>query len=262
MPQSEPIAEVPVFDDPLHVPRFSILHVVIWLAATVVLLAIYVAEDIAYGRIQQGVGPWTTYVLQGVSAAVFGAALVGAGILVRFSRVATINRFQPGHWLIINFAIVGFLGMLFWPIWRRYSTEPNTSLMICTAIYIMITGVLFCYAAMRLNDAKRWKASFGFFAAVYLLVSIIPVLIALPGTLRSSILRSMPILLLEFGMIALLAAFLIIAIIAIIMFLAAIVIDVRTKCRRDWLHWLGIVTVASIPLINVAWRIARWLALP
>ncbi|MCD4728543.1 MAG: hypothetical protein K8R46_12825 [Pirellulales bacterium] len=230
------------------------------MVATVVLLAIYVAEDIAYGRIQQGVGPWTTYVLQGVSAAVFGAALVGAGILVRFSRVATFNRLQPGHWLIINFAIVGLLGMLFWPIWRRYSTEPNTSLMICTAIYIMITGVLFCYAAMRLNDAKRWKASFGFFAAVYLLVSItISVLIALPGTLRSS---SMLILLLEYGMIALPAAFLIIAIIAIIMFLAAIVIDVRTKCRRDWLHWLGIVMVASIPLINVAWRIARWLALP
>lgn len=224
----------------------------LWIGATAILLAIDIAADVAFGRSVPKVGPWTTCLLHAMGAAVFGAVLVAAGFLVRISRFTWTDRLQPGHWFIVNSAAVGLLSALFSSLWRYTGSEACLA-MIGGAVCSLMSAALYWFATTRLRETEQWKGAFRVFTVTHLFSAL--TLISLAFFTPSSGLSGLLFLLLMFPAAAL-------VLFALICFLSSLAVDLRAKCHRDWLHWLGVAAVAISPLIRVAWGIARHFALP
>ena len=252
MSQLEVVPKDSDLDGQLRVPRLCLLYLVLWIGATAILLAIDLAEDVAFGRSVPKVGPWTTCLLHAMGAAVFGAVLVAAGVLVRISRFSRIDRLQPGHWFVVNSAAVGLLNALLAPLWRYTRSEASLGV-IGAAVCMLMSTALFWFATTQLRETEQWKGAFRVFAFTHLLGAF--ALISFVFLTPSSMLSGLLIVLLMFPVAAS-------ALLALICFLSSLAVDLRMKCHRDWLHWLGVAAVAISPMIRVAWKLARHFALP
>ena len=238
-------------------PPLRAIHIIFWIAATAVLFGLCVAEDNVFGR---EVGPWTTNLLHLIYAMLLGAVFVAAGILVRISRLTSIDRLEPGHWLIINSAVLGLFNALTSTIWRytaNVAGEADSLLMVGLAVCTLISATLFWFAATRLPETEQWKGAFRIFALAHLFGAINLVGFPLPS---ADILPDSILVLVFLLMVMALPVFF--GLYALISFLSAVANDVRTKCQRDRLHWLGVATVVIFPLILFAWSITMYLALP
>ena len=233
----------------LQLPRIGPKHVVLWLITATTLWTLRAGANVAFGRIVQQVGPWTTFVLDGFSAAVLAAALVGAAILIHYLRSGP-GRLEPGHWILIYVAVSGFLFMLISPIWRSHDSADQ--IMIVVAIWSLISGAFYWYAAIRLEDAKKWKTAFAWYAAALLLTGGMDLLMSS---------RDFPLCITGLLFVVMLPTWLSLMMSAI-SFISAIVTDVRSRLRRDWLHWAGIIAIITPVFVGVAMQFARWLALP
>jgi hypothetical protein len=259
MSHPDGMPEVSAFDSQFPVPQFRTLHLLLWIAATAILLTLDIAGDRVFGPVAPRIGPWTTCILHGIHAAVLGAVLTGAGILIRFSRVATIHRLQPGHWMLVNIATIGLFSMLSSPIWRgNCSTGSNASILLVTGVCGVISAALLWYASLQFDTTSRWKASLAWSGTGHLLGGVSFVLMLSAGHPHSVLFSALIFLVLLFLGLATAAC----ALAAVIAFVTAIVTDVRSQCRRDWLHWLGVAAVVIHPVTRAAWQIARWLVLP
>ncbi len=148
------------------VPPFRVVYLGLWAAGAVAWIAMSVAADAVFGRIDTQIGPWAGRIITGVCETGFCGLLVGAGIAVRFSRAAGIRSLRPGHWILVNYAIFIILGTLLSPIWRwNWPSEPSTQLMeLVMGATQAVGGFLFLYAVVKLDDAQSWKSSFAAFA--------------------------------------------------------------------------------------------------
>ncbi len=233
----------------LQVPRLATRHVIVWLITATMLWMVSTGVNVVFGRTVQQVGPWTTFVLDGLSAAVLAAALVGAAILIRSLRSAP-GRLQPGHWMLIYIAISNLLFMLTSPIWRSHDSAGP--IMIVAAFWSLISGAFYWCAAIRLKDAKKWKIAFAWYTATLLLGGGMELLMSLRDLafwLPGLLFVVMPLTLLS-------------VLIGLFSFISAIATDVRSRLRRDWLHWAGVVVVIMPVFEGIAMQFARWLALP
>ena len=157
------------YDRPV-VPPFRFVYLGLWAAVAVAWIAMSLAADAVFGRIDTQIGPWAGRIITGVSEIGFCGLLVGAGIAVRFSRAAGIRSLRPGHWILVNYAIYIILGTLLSPIWRwNWPSESSTHLMmLLIGPTEAIGGFLFLYALVKLDDAQSWKSSFAAIAVALL----------------------------------------------------------------------------------------------
>ena len=243
-----------------QIPSLHPIHIFLWIVATAILISLDVAEDQTFGRAMPEVGLWSTNILHLINAMFLGAVFVAAGVLVRIVRLTSIDRLEPGHWLIINSTVMGILFFLLSTIWRytaNVAGEANSLLMIGSAVCVLVSAALFWFAATQLPDTEHWKGAFRIFALAHLfsVLAVIGLITSSTGNILSGIIFLALLLLLLLPACAF-------GIIALICFLSAVATDVRTKCHRDRLHWLGVATVIIFFLIRVVWSIARYLALP
>jgi hypothetical protein len=243
-------------DDHLLVGKFRLVYLVYWIAATAALAVIANAATPAVNRV---VGPWTSCLLHTMHAAVFGAVLVGAGVLARSSRFAHAERLQPGHWLVVNSAVVGILLLLLSPLLRYVVTQTESQRvgwgLLLVVTYCLMNAALSWFAMTRLPDTEKWKAAFRFFALAHLFavlsLAVMSFCVALSTLLAETVVVLIPMF-----------ATAILALLAVVSFVRSVVADLRTRCDRDWIHWLGVAAVVSYHLIGLAWRLAGHFALP
>ena len=235
------------------VPPFRVVYLGLWAAGAVAWIAMSVAADAVFGRIDTQIGPWAGRIITGVCETGFCGLLVGAGIAVRFSRAAGIRSLRPGHWILVNYAIFIILGTLLSPIWRwNWPSEPSTQLMeLVMGATQAVGGFLFLYAVVKLDDAQSWKSSFAAFALAGFAVGAFSALLAW---------REKPVVVGALSMVLALGG-LVCLLFAVMSFLVAIADDLRSK-SRDWLHWAGVAALALAPLAHGLRGLAQWLRLP
>jgi hypothetical protein len=235
------------------VPPFRVVYLGLWAAVAVAWIAMSLAADAVFGRIDTQAGPWASRIITGVCDVGFGGLLVGAGIAVRFSRAAGIRSLRPGHWILVNYAIFILLATLLSPIWRwNWPSESSTDLMeLVMGASQAVGGFLFLYALVKLDDVQSWKSSFAAFAVAGFAVGAFSLLLAWKE--KPGIVAALSMVLALGGFVSLLFA--------VMSFLVAIADDLRSK-SRDWLHWAGVAALALAPLTHGLWGLARWLRLP
>jgi hypothetical protein len=235
------------------VPPFRVVYLGLWAAVAVAWIAMSLAADAVFGRIDTKVGPCSGRIIQGVSDVGFGAVLVGAGIAIRFAWATGIRSLRPGHWILVNGAMLNVFGALLSPIWRwNWPSESSTDrMMLVAGLTQAMYGFLFLYALVKLDDVQSWKSSFAAIAIAELAVGVISLLLAW---------REKPIVAGALMMVLGLGG-LVFFLFAVVSIFAAIADDLRRK-SRDWLHWVGVAALASAPLTQGLWGLARWLHLP
>jgi hypothetical protein len=251
-PDSKP--EAPVFNDPMQVPSFRLVYLVLWIAATILVLTLNIPIDSTFFRDFPGIGPWTTYVFHAINASIFGAVLVATGILFRFCRSTTTNL-QPGHWLIINSTVANILSILFFTIWQSTvakDAKGDSAVMLGAVVSCLFSATLFWFATTRLPESEQWRGTF----RVFVMWAFFGAITAVCFSLSTSNVLSGLVFVILMGVTA------VFGILALICFISSVATDLRTKCRRDWLHWLGVVQIIATAVVGVAWRIATTLHVP
>jgi len=224
----------------LCMPQFGIIHLLIWTAATAVLLKAQLAMGVTTpAGATIPTGPHWISQLSGASCAILlGAAVTALYILVRSRMDGMVPRFQPGHWILINHVSTGLLGTAWWVGCRLLWTDDLLNASVPGA-YLRLGVSLFLYGfvAIRLDDTRWWRTAFGMYAVSTLL----------SGISISSLLFSIGASPVGAAMLVILSG--LCAIVGFVAFLGAIIGDLRRKTRRDWLHWMGIaVAVAGFTL--------------
>lgn len=244
------IDEFPPLSTQRWEPVFKPVYLVLWFAVAAVLLKVDAAVDVALGRSTTIFGSWTTYVLQ-VDVLVLAAAVIGAAVLLWSSRGDIVRRFQPGHWILMNLAIVTLAGKLLWFVGRwQLSINQDAMLLGVAAIANVLGALLYGFAAVRLQAALPWKASFWSFTTLNVGVALAVVLICVRcnagnravglGALPS---WALPLLLLCAG-------------VCVVSLVIAILSDHLHGTRRHWLHWLGVASIAASVLLPALWQVA------
>ena len=97
---TSPFAPPPQYFRP---PRLGIIHLLAWTAATAVWLKFFVASQrrLRYdGPVRRVLTP-SHHAIQFVNAAVIGAGVVGATVILLGKARGESGRLQPGHWFVL-----------------------------------------------------------------------------------------------------------------------------------------------------------------
>lgn len=216
-------------------PRISIVHIMLWTAIS----AIYVSllrwiyaqqewpEDIIAMQRASGI----------VNAIIVGAAITGTIVLIQarviWRRTQLLSH--PGHWLLVIQSFFAMLSLgvysLFTLLLKQITSSPYQNLFVMMyGLSFLAMTVAYLLAAWR-TQASRWKAVFLGICLVGALQSVtylvwIPLSSHFVTYLRWA------------GFIRL----------AVVVWMVAIAIwEITQSQRRDWLHWLGVVTyLASV----------------
>ncbi len=227
------------FADQLCIPRFRVIHRLIWGAVTAVLLTIELTlwSDDSLGTRSLAYF-WVTMVSTILRSIVAAAGLVGAGVLIRAKCHTMPRRLQPGHWLVLVGALETLLGLVVWAAirlvfggdWRAAGEVRFLVWSAGTGLCSAVLAVAFVLAAIWLRDAWRWKIIFGVIA----LVEAAAAAAMLSFTLRQlgdhlSFLQEITSSFATYR-----PAFI------LILLVAAVVLDLPRRGSRDWVHWLGV----------------------
>jgi hypothetical protein len=212
------------FAGQLQVRKLVATQVIIWLALTVLMIAIGLALPV-------------------VQAASFAACLVASGALIRSQCFRMLGRLQPGHWIVLIWTTAKILECLTRPF--GFLTIACVSGSACVRLdfnatpwfgnVLSVFGIvsvvaMFVFAAIRLHDAKGWKVLLllsSASAGTFFLQMSAPL-----GALGSGVQSSAePVLKLCPACVS--------AILVVIAVLA-IVNDWPRRASRDWVHWLGV----------------------
>jgi hypothetical protein len=238
-------------------PRMRTVHIVLWILVTVAIFVGNLVCDSVYGRAMPRLGSVSTVAIHAVRSVYWAIVLVGAGTLVWGAMSGKTGRFQPGHWMVLNLAVVFLASLPLSQLDRVVTTTAdlaNVSNGVCAAI----SSSLFLLAVGRLLRAERWRKPFTLFVPAYLFGAAFLFASAFPPGRVSR-----PLVVCGLAYPAVLFCLL-----AGISFLRSVIDDVRTKRDRDSLHWFGVLSVAVpatiaaillLPAFGLAlWDIGHW----
>ena len=254
----EPNADSPAnspFAEQLHVPQFGILHLLLWIAATAVLLKLFMWLSCQFAQQLSPVQYWIGQFSQTACAIVIASALVGSGVLLRLRCYRMLRKLQPGHWLLLmatlGFIIEWILPLPFLFVSDRSMAATAVSYLVNVGFYVEIglSAAAFGYAYFHLRDTPLWKIVIGAkwigaMAAIALRVFFF-VANLLPPALTSP---------LASGQITGWCSTVWTAAVLVLL-LSAAASDLRNRRDRDWVHWLGVAVLAFTCAMEVFQRI-------
>ena len=90
------------FEDQLHRPQFGIIHLLLWTAASAVLLKLHVAMGLGAVQGTRGLRAyaWVRRSFEVGQVILVAAAFTGTCLLVQLRMRGVISQFQPGHWIL------------------------------------------------------------------------------------------------------------------------------------------------------------------
>jgi hypothetical protein len=255
-------SELASFAGQLHVPKPSADQAIVWLALTVVLIAL----QLVMSAVERGVPkhfppgsvlvvlPWWRRVLLWLSTPSFAACLVASGVLIRSKCLRMLDRLQPGHWIVLILATVGIFACVarsFYFVTLASHKSLSSAVPALNAISFLlyvVSGSIFLLAAIRVRDAVRWKVLLVSGAIDFLFWSV-PFM---PSWFRRSS-RITERLIVQVHTVCLPWCLAIVAIIAVIV----LALDWPQRARRDWVHWLGasLWTLGAIATVIVNWHL-------
>ncbi len=235
-----------------HPPRLGIIHLLGWTAISAVLMKVAKWSG-QFEWLPEHVSGWirisfatNRYTLM----AVISAGIVGMYVLSRSRHRDRSARLQAGHWMVVNMTVSSILSMIIFTIFfvtgRWLDALPDPSwieplmplLIAGSAIPEFLLSTLWIVAAIRMREIFAWKAMFGFFAISAVVSGLY--YISIFYEINTSLVSSFTIVLRITAMLTL-------------VFLSTVVsMDLRRRTRRDWLHWLGVVTVFITSILTIA----------
>ena len=251
-------------------PRLGIIHMLAWMAATAIVLKIDLAISVLYEAGNSRLGLDTSEASQLTVAWIYaswtinsmarGASLVGAAVLLRACYRGIGGKLQPGHWIVL-IEVLWFVawmgraliqGVLYnFDLWR-HPISKRVDLVVFSFIVLCHVG-LYLYVAWRNLREKRWRRLFivvGVLALVQHAPYFVSLLLFRPQWFLPHLLTA-----LARGMALAAVVPHALTALAVGMALAVVVtLDLRARCRRDWIHWLGV----AILMMPVLMRVGGW----
>lgn len=214
-----------------------------WMAATAVVLAVFRATDnrehLAWPKNAVEISRNTCLsILSGACLASLGA------FAIRYWRRVPVLR-QPGHLLLLVYTFIVFRDL------GSEWLDPIHYRHVRLVVAFELARLISCAGGLvLLNMEWRWRSLFAWLAAIpclYFVVALYPMLAfrlaEVPNPWSPAYLWST------------------------IIFLAAIIalgaVDIFTKSRRDWLHWVGVSVVLALQVFAIAnsfyldWRLGH-----
>lgn len=230
--------------DPGPQPRLGIIHIMLWTACVAVMLTI---QGGIYQVIQTPEASVLRMLLRGAWAAVLGAGL--ATLFVFFARRRRGIPFpvHPGHWLLLILGTTYGLHQLAWvPTFfvNDWVHEHNDGVefvqaLVRASVPLAACG-LYAVATAAHRCCTRWAVLFGLRAGASAFMCCLGLLEALmlatAGYPR------------EFWRVAYLIEFFFWFVMAV-----TVVLDVRARSARDWLHWTGVAMIQTASTLACIW---------
>ena len=197
---------------------------------------------------------WSTRVMASVSGVALAFGVIGSSALIGAKGMADLRRLQPGHWLVLISTLGGIFLLivrLAWQSWLGGATVTSAAsvmpLQIAVALCNLFLAASYAYAAVRLGETKRWRVLLGAQAvgSAVMLSVVLPIIIAVAGTLTWHLIRVVYIVSLLVAPAAILVTLMVV-----------VVWDVRRWKLRDWVHWLGVGLVGVNWLCVLGWWVA------
>jgi len=240
----DPVGESP-FASELIAPRLGIIHFLAWMAVSGALLKLSTAM---YDSQRMSPLPHVgVYRAVGASYALVQAtAMVGLGVLLLALARGSRGRFQPGHWLLLIEGVFICGWVLQVAVWLLLipldQPERVSSLILGIGLVVNLVSAAVCWrAASRLMEGRRWPR---YFRALAIFAALRALLLT-PGVLMSPSSQYWVNLAYAPLWTPVEAAALI----------TVVVLDVRCRARRDWLHWLG----TGVQAIGCCYFLVYWL---
>jgi len=245
-----PFAPQPPAVEHYRPPRLGIIHLLAWTAATAVLLKYNLALEMVRDFDVTGPEKMFHQASNLIHSMVFGAGMVGLGVLLLARARGPVGRLQPGHWIVIIDTAAAVAGFAFvavhtWvtSVWLDSDSLWWVLFVVIGAIRISRAG-LYTIALWRSRDGKCWRVCLGVSAACGMIEGLFYFAVAGGMSFRP---WAMSLLALHIVLGAVL--------------LLAFSLDLRSGLRRDWLHWLGAGMLAACGLLNVMWQVyITWFA--
>jgi hypothetical protein len=240
--------------------RLSIAHLMLWTLGTAIALALF--RPYLESQSPRTNEPAVRYFQfqKGITLALipFGGASIGALILAAIHRARGGKLFpvQPGHWLLIVFAMSYFssaLGRLL--LFTRESVELSRA----AAAYWGFTGLAMMMVAVQVlplllvRDAPRWRVLFVVEVIRRVANVVTTGLNAIWITSLASGGPSLDYLRLASGVTSLLL------LAAGVVYLITFLREVAVRPQRDYLHWVGCLTHLAALAIFAVQLLAPWL---
>jgi hypothetical protein len=240
-------------------PRPGIAHVLVYTACVAVELAVWQADGPfgfdpsfdTFESLPQAIA-WTALALVGMSLTAFGMATVPVMIARWWKRMTF--PFAPGEWLLAAIGIAGWLQLLVTFAMQIVSPEELGELDLRSTLFeLMLSRGLLMLAftttmaigAWRLRREKRWAvclAGWGMATGVQAFVSLVGAWqMWFDGPVGSFEGDSVAAVFIALGG----------AITAVVAFCVAVILDLRWRTPRGWLHWLGIATIVAMVLLSI-----------
>ncbi len=255
-PNAETLGLSP-FTEQLRVPQFGIIHLMIWTAATAVLLKVFMALTGNSLRQFPAGQSWIFQAYQTVYAIMLASMAVGAGVLIRLRCYTMFGRLQPGHWLVliatVEFIVelaVSLLYLLATVMTYRMNVASHVVQHVGTLVFILAAAV-YPFAFFQLRDARRWKiligakgagavtgAALGVVFLVARLFNFSPPIFSMWSTW--GVTRYCPIVW---------------SVAVFIVLLSAAILDLYHRTARDWVHWLGVSVFGLTYVLTFAMQI-------
>jgi hypothetical protein len=228
---------------PPPAPRLGIIHILLWMAGSAVLLLFMRRMDERFADLlPEG---WQTFqrVMHLVQSMIFGAALTGFPLFYFYWRRRSPYPRHPGHWLLLLLGTGLLLHWVlfettpvnpqhdyesykYWAVFRHSLSTAVESLLLVTASVFLIRSRSIIWSLVLLGtvllSALEWLAvliEYDFVPGIRRLAS--PYSSGLPYPLFLYVYRA-TITLPQLGV------------------MAACLVDVFTRTRRDWAHWMGV----------------------
>ena len=225
-------------------PRLGIIHLLAWITLGIVLFKINQALEMLENPLLREPNRIIALAhrIRNYCNDILGAALVVGGALLAidlFRRKQGV--FQPGHWLVVINASIFLLGLVVNSTMLLFVSERSSLFPFLMLNVAVSTIVLLVYFRVFFSLARQfpWQIAILLFAVQeFLKATHIAFLAFVPNWTLNTFLISqwfkVPVAL---------------------FILLVMGIDIARGFRRDWLHWLGAVCVASDLLLDILWFI-------
>jgi len=243
-------------------PRLGIIHLLAWTAVTAMLMKFNLALQMPKGGTDVLVSPSRAIetvlsVVLAVYAVIYAAGLVGTAVLLMTKARRTPGNFQPGHWVLLVDTTIMVMFYLSGAQLMRDGEIPPLDFTWYLVMFPLVS--LFCaplhtigyFVATAITAApRRWKAFFLLRGSALLLQSGTYVVFGIFNCISP---RLDP---LSWGWLMIWPTTVGIALVIVVL------VDVRKRVRRDWLHWTAVGMVATSVLLQIGLWVAMELIEP
>ena len=217
-----------------HPPRLGIIHLLAWTAVTAVLLKLMMALGFFSppDELPRAMRIYSVTTLS-TDMMILAAGVVGTSVILCSRLRCITGRLQAGHWMLVTTTVVSVFSMPLY-LWLFVLNDyPDYFYNACQVARELLEATLWIIATIRMREAFRWRALLGFFAVS----DVISYIFYGGGSIF--IYRLFGPTILPIGpTISIIGS-------AIVFFALPLVvlIDLRHRIQRDWLHWLGVIIV-------------------